>query len=283
MKSNYWSCSNFADILRGTPKPGSATSQGWRQWTKEAKAAHPIRFWLAEEALGKLQDILWWPYERLKDTRYYISNRWIHKTHMLDGKLEKGSWHEFQERILFCNFESFVDFVEIEQAWHHVMWSDEARKKYNVPWWRKTNLLRFGKWRCPSAALDYLDWASNLVHDEISSSDPDYGKPTPQALAAMETISLYHWWKDIRPLRKDPSDLSGWSRLCEINKQKAKAENPDDDDNGIWGLDRKNETPEERAETTRVLQLSNTIEEEQHAEDDEMLCRLVKLRRNLWT
>lgn len=282
MMNNYWTCSKFADWLRGTMKPGSATSQGWNSWRKEAKKAHPIRYWLAEEGLDHIQKAVYWPYERLNDIRYYANNRWIHRTHLLDGKLTPGQWHEFQERVLHCNFESFVDFVEVEQAWHHVMWSEEARAKYDVPWWRKTNLLRWGKWRCPKAALDYLDWASNLKHDEISSSDPDYGKPTPQAMAAMETVSLYHWWKDIRPLRKDPSDESGWSALCAERREKRKAAaDPDEDDDFFSMLDDK--TPADRAESSRILKLSNELEEAQNAEDDEMLCRLMKLRRSLWT
>jgi hypothetical protein len=31
-------------------------------------------------------------------------------------------------RFLPCLFNELVDFVEIEQAWHHCVWSDEAKK-----------------------------------------------------------------------------------------------------------------------------------------------------------
>jgi len=30
--SNYWSCTPFADWLRGTPKGGAKTSEDWDEW-----------------------------------------------------------------------------------------------------------------------------------------------------------------------------------------------------------------------------------------------------------
>ena len=51
MRNHYWTCSKFADWLRGSPKGGAKTSGEWRKWEIEAKSAHPIRWWLAEEGL----------------------------------------------------------------------------------------------------------------------------------------------------------------------------------------------------------------------------------------
>ena len=91
MRSNYWTCSKFADWLRGTAKPGAATSKGWRDWKKEAKAKHPIRYWIADEALGTLQDIWMWVPDKINDVRYYINNRWVSQTHgMFSRSLKKG-------------------------------------------------------------------------------------------------------------------------------------------------------------------------------------------------
>jgi len=65
MRSNYWSCSRFADWLRGTAKPNFETSPGWKQWKNLARASHPIRYWIAEEGLDKLQNFVCWPTARL--------------------------------------------------------------------------------------------------------------------------------------------------------------------------------------------------------------------------
>ena len=38
MRNHYWTCSKFADWLRGTTKGGAKTSEGWDEWEKRAKA-----------------------------------------------------------------------------------------------------------------------------------------------------------------------------------------------------------------------------------------------------
>ena len=43
MRSRYWSCTKFADWLRGTNKLDAGTSREWALWTLEAEKKHPIR------------------------------------------------------------------------------------------------------------------------------------------------------------------------------------------------------------------------------------------------
>ena len=185
---NYWSCSKFADWLRGTPKLDSASSKDWNTWRIYAKAAHPFRYWLVEDALDRVQDFLRWPMERVNDVRYYLNNRFEAKTHSLTSRLPRGKWHEFEERLLHCTFDSFVDFIEIETAWSHCMWGEKDLKDFNVPWWRRQWWTRwFLTWRCPEAAIAHLEWEMTLKYDEwIPEDHPDYNKPTGQAVAAKE-------------------------------------------------------------------------------------------------
>ena len=49
MRNHYWTCSKFADWIRGTTKGGAKTSEGWDEWETRAKSAYPVRWWLAEE------------------------------------------------------------------------------------------------------------------------------------------------------------------------------------------------------------------------------------------
>lgn len=274
MRARYWSCSKFADWLRGTTKPSAETSKGWNQWKKVAKDRHPIRFWIVEEGLDKIQDFLCWPRDKLNNVRYYVNNRWVTKSHALtahSNDIKPGQWCDVGNRFLPCLFNELVDFVEIETAWHHVLWDEEARKKYNVPWWRK-GWLRWRTWRCPQAGMAHLIWASGLTNEEyLSPSDPDYGKPTPQAVAAKEIIDLYVWWKHIRPQRPDPHDVSGWSAICEKRSK--------DENDFLW----EDKTPEEAAETSKALDMSRDMEAQYEQEDEEMLIRLIKIRKSLWT
>jgi hypothetical protein len=272
---DYWTCSKFADWLRGTMKPGAATSKGWNDWKKEAQAKHPVRFWIAEEGLDKLQDIWCWIPERINDVRYYINNRWIHTTHgMMSHSLEPGKWHEFETRLLHSTFDQLVDFVEIEQAWHHAMWDEKAREKYRTPWWQKHWFFRWGKvWRCPEAGVEHLEWACELnLNDFYSPGDPEYDQPSPQAIAAKELLELYNWWKFDRPSRPDPMEESGWTAYCEMRRK-----------NGTDFLDFNDKTPEEAALSKAALDRSQELENQYDQEDEEMLIRLIKIRRSLWT
>ena len=274
----YWSCSKFADWVRGTPKLNFGTSKEWDQWHTTAKSTHPFRYWLAEQALDLLGDAWVWVPDKLNSIRYYLNNRYTTRTHTLTSNLPRGEWHEFDTRILHCLFDELVNFVEIEQAWIHVAWDDEARKKYNLPFWRQQWWTRwFRVWRCPEAGIAHLEWASGLRFDDsmwVAPTDPEYGTPTPQSKAAREIYNLYYWWKYVRPLRVDPMDYSGWTKHCDEERAA---------NDGKLSLSCECRTEEERQKVSAILAATNTLEENYDLEDEEMLVRLIKIRKNLWT
>jgi hypothetical protein len=277
---SYWTCSKFADWLRGTPKLAAGTSKEWRQWKKEAKAAHPFRYWLVESAMDRVEDVVKWPSKTWDDISSYINNRWVTQSHTLQSHtLAKGQWWDLDSRILHCMFDSLVDFVEIETAWKHVACSQEAAAKYSPPWWR-TRFFRWRNWRSPEAGISHLSWEAELVYgdgDGVRSDDPLYGTPTTQALSAQETLTLYHWWKDVRPLRPDPDQESGWAQLLE-QRRAARG-------NELYSIldDFEDRTPHDQEESSRRITLSHDIERKYHDEDTNMLVRLVRLRQSLWT
>lgn len=274
---NYWSCSKFADWLRGTSKPHAETSKGWRVWNEVAKKSHPVRYWIAEELLDGVQSFLRLPIDTLYGIKYYINNRWVTRTHCLTAHprdIKPGHWQDVGYRFLPCLFNELVDFVEIELAWWHIAWEGKSvRSKYNAPFWA-TGWFRWRTWRCRQAGLDNLTWQMGLKHDEewIGADDPNYGKPTQQAINAKEIHDLYHWWTVVRPARPDAFDASGWSAICDRRREKYGS-----------SLDWDNESEEEREEVRRSLDLSNKLEEEYEQEDEAMMIRLVKIRRSLWT
>jgi hypothetical protein len=276
MRSNYWSCSKFADWLRGTAKLKVGTGKEWRLWKEAAKESHPIRYWIVEEGLDHMQNFVNWPWDRLHNVRYYINNRWITKSHALTAHprdIKPGDWRDVGNRFLPCLFNELVDFVEVEQAWHHVMWDKEARAKFAVPWHRRW--LRLRTWRCPDAGIEHLLWASGLKLDVHMGVDPgtnDYGKPTHQAIAAQEILALYRWWREVYPNRPDVYDASGWSAYCEMRRNK-----------GYEFLDLEDKTEDEAAQCKTALEKSNEIEKAYDDEDEAMMIRLIKIRDSLWT
>jgi len=277
MRSHYWTCSKFADWLRGTSKPGAQTSEGWDEWTEKAKSAHPIRYWIADDALDFLQTVVYYIPDRLNDIRYYINNRWVSKSHALTADprdIRPGNWCDVGNRFLPCLFKELVDFVEIEQAWHHCMWSDESRTKFDTPWWRK-GWLRWRTWRCPEAGLEYLRWAETLTNEEfLEEGEKHKAEPTYQAKAAKEIIELYTWWTTVYRNRPDVYDASGWTAYCEASRAA----------NGgklSWGS--KDKDPALKKMGDKALKLSQKIEKAYEAEDEAMMIRLIKIRQSLWT
>lgn len=274
---NYWTTGKLADWLRGTTSPTVGTSKEWAAYNKLAKNSHPFRYWLVETALDKAQDIWCYIPEKLNSVRYYLNNRYTSKTHALTSTLKRGQWHEFNTRLLHCSFDSFVDYVEIETAWSHVMWgSKEDRAKYNMPWWRGQWWTRwFLEWRSPEAGIAHLEWASTLKYDDqwIKKKDPLYGTPTPQAISAKEQWALYYWWKHVRPQRADVYDYCGWTAYC----NEREAANPEG-----W-LFEDAESKKDKKRSTALLEAMRKLEEQYASEDEEMLIRLVKIRDSLWT
>ena len=276
--SQYWSCTPFADWIRGTPKLDMGTSEEWNDWEDRAKRYNPVRWWIAEEGLGYLQDFVTWPVRKIYDIKYYINNRWVSRTHGLTAHprdLKPGEWCDVGNRFLPCLFNELVDFVEIEQAWHHIAWDDEARKKYAAPFWA-SGWFRWRVWRCPQAGLDHLDWAMTLTLSTdwgVEETDPNYGKPTGQALRAKEIKELYLWWTTTYRNRPDPHDASGWSEYCDrLREEKG---------NSWIGISSKN--PETEKLGKKALNLTTKIEAAYDKEDEQMMIRLIKARDSLWT
>ena len=274
MRNNYWSCSKLANWIRGTPTLTAGTSEEWHEWETQARAAHPVRYWIAEEVLDSVQNFINYPLDRLNNVRYYINNRWVSRSHALTAHprdIRPGQWSDVGNRFLPCLFNELVDFVEIEQAWHFVMWDSKAQKKYHVPWWR-SGWLRWRTWRCPEAGLAYLDWAATLTNEEFLE-EGEQEEPTLQALAAREIKELYLWWTTVYRNRPDPMDASGWTAYCELNRLQ----------NGgrlSWSQDKSSQL--EKASRLALDELQK-IEAAYEAEDTEMLIRLIKIRQSLWT
>jgi hypothetical protein len=246
---HYWSCSKFADWIRGSKKPTALTIEEWDVWKKENKAKRPFRFWLSDTFLTKLQNFFCFPKDIYNEFRHYYENRFVSKTHYLKTGLEPGSYHELDTRIMYGLFNELVEFVEGEQAWlNHI---SHKEKKF-----------KFKNGKCPEAGLDYLDWAMSLKYDSsygMTKKDKDFGKPTPQAVAAKKTLELYKWWKEVRPNRPDPMETSGWSDYCS------------------------NKGDYTKRKSNSMLKKLTKIEESYNKEDEDMMIELIKIRKSLWT
>lgn len=256
--SCYWSDSKFADKVRGTVRPQCGTEEEWQAWETLAMQK-PVRYWLAENGLDYLQDMITSPI-KLKDAiKAYVINRWKNKTHGLTSSLERGQYHDLDERIMYSVFDSLVHMIENELFLKNTdYWESKPRR-----FMRKNEQARL------EAGINYLDWASKLTYgaeDSMEKSNPSYGQPTPQAIAFKEMALIYFWWKFERPNRPDPMVVTG---LADIYKKYPGALIPKIPDNESEQFD---------------IAFKNTyrLEEQYEQEDEDMLIRLMKIRRHLW-
>jgi len=280
MRSHYWTCSKFADWIRGTKKLSAGTAEEWDNWTTTAQMKHNFRYWLAEEGLDYLQKVVYYVPDTLHSIKYYINNRWVSRSHSLTAHprdIAPGNWCDVGNRFLPCLFNELVDFIEVESAWSHIAWgSEEDRAKYNPPFWA-SGWWRWRTWRCPQAGIDHLDWAMTLVIDEnmgVEKDSPDYGKPTGQAERAKELKELYTWWTVTYRNRPDPYEASGWSAYCEASRLA---------NGGKLSWMSSDKTPELKAMSDTAHEKLREIEEAYEKEDEAMMIRLIKARHSLWT
>ena len=263
-RPNYWSCSAFSRYVQErtgvSTKPTAATGENWDKWQKENEKR--FGYWFTEEILDHIQDVVYFPMDVFKNIRRYLRNRFIDKTHMIDTKLHRGEWHEIDHKLIHGMFETIVNFVEYEKAermYISEIWEMSEKEDISTTAARKKV-----KKNVPSReqGLKYLDWEISLKEESPF-----------QSAAAQEVKELYLWWKDVRPNRPDPMDVSGWSEYCDNQRDEGK----------MRFFSREDTTEEERKMVTNLLDKTNEIENQQYDEDTEMMVRLIKIRRSLWT
>jgi hypothetical protein len=248
---HYWTCSKFADWIRGEKKPYALEWGAWDDYYSDLKKRKPIRYWITEKFFKTLQNIWCFPYDVYHTIDCYVRNRWIDKTHMIDTGFKPGGYYEIDQKILHGLFTELVDFVEKDLA--H-MGDYKGKKKY-----------KFKKGRCVEAAYEYFRWANRL-----KDTYPDgTKKPSEQAKTARKIKKLYEWWTKIRPARVDPHLSSGWSEACKVYDQTL--------------FDDKKKTPTQIKKQKQALKKLGQIEEKYYNEDTNMLIELIKIRRQLWS
>jgi hypothetical protein len=251
---HYWNNGKFADWIRGSKKPYALGWDEWDEWEVNTSKKHPIRYWIAETGLKKLQNIIYYPSDLYYSIKTYVKNRWIDKCHLINTGLKPGQYYDLDTKILHGLFYELVDYVEIELA-HMNKWSSKNKNKY-----------KFINGRSPKAGLDYLNWSAKLTYGKDwckDKNDPNFNKPTPQAIAAQKIKKLYKWWTVTRPKRKDPHELSGYS-LCEYK---------------VYS----NLSLQEKNKLKLALNKLEKIEQSYYQEDTDKLIELIKIRRSLWT
>lgn len=164
-RMSYWSQSNLVAWMmpEESNQPKSFTNMD------EMMACLNNKDPLAERIIDKLQDVVMFPADLIYSVKIYLKNS-KGNSHVLDGGLKKGEWHDLVYRIPVCLFYELEKFIEQEKG------------------------------------LETHQWEMKLTYDEdwgVESDNLKYGTLTPQALAAIEQNEIYNWWK----ANKDRKDV----------------------------------------------------------------------------
>jgi hypothetical protein len=189
-----------------------------------------------------------YPYDLYQHFYDLINHRYIKKYYLIDTGLDPWKYHESEDRILHGMFNVLVDFVEIEKTNMTILSYPERQLKKST--------------RSRELGLEYLEWEMTQEYENHY---------TRQAIHAKEIYELYVWWKDVRPNRPDPYDISGWSDYCDRRDAEKGEDSFFDFDN------------EDRTESRAIHNVLSKIEQDYETEDTHMLTRLIKIRRELWT
>lgn len=268
----YLSCSPLMDKVRkrlGIDKPKWAQFDEWDTWNTNTRKNYPVKWFLTETVPQFIDDV----YEAITspyyDTRYYIRNRFIRKTHVLRTDCPVGTYQDTDERLLSAMANAVIDFVEIELAYKSAWCRTDASK---------TAVWRNG--RCAEMGLDYLRLEQEMVYDENEGfHKPELiGQRHAQAFEADEIRAIYDWAKT-RNDRPDPYDVSGWTEYCEQNRKIAESQGK----SYFSSFFSDNNDAEMSARRDAAHKKLQEIEKQYQQEDDDMLMRIVKIRRRLWS
>jgi hypothetical protein len=261
----YIGSSRLFEWLRkqfGIESPDSLSSGGWDLWHQTLKKNKPVGYFVTETIPDALQWVNERTIEKVHNARYYLVQRFVAKSHVIDTGLPKGVVSEYHDLVLHGVFESLVNFVEVECASVNMYHATEAeRKEFKYPWWMRHRIARLKPWRSPEAGVAYLTWSMSL-------DDPESGAEhlvPHQAETARNVFNLYKWWKYDRPSRPDPSVTAGLDEFFKAQDNNA-------------GFLREFNSPE----YARLRALTDKLEKDYQNEDDEMLMQLVTIRRSLW-
>lgn len=252
-------------------RPKVASAEQWVEIHKIEKSKHirnllvnTVPQWFSVKK-RQINDIKYWVLYRTKSA---------HKYHLIDTGL-KPNYYEIDTRMLHGMFNLLKNFCEYESAHHDWMWSDYSKKidaeKQGLVY-NKTPFVP-GK----QAALETLQWRKQLVYtaDELCDEQKHMiGKPTPHAITSTEIETLYLWWVDVRPNRVDPFEAYP-DPLFEQKLEKSKSE-------GIMTFLCAG-TEQEELEQKQRYEKIDALQKQYECEDDEMLTRLIKIRKTLWT
>lgn len=209
---------------------------------------------------------------------YEIRNRFFAKYYRIDiREMPKGAWWDFDHKAFHVLLQMFEDFILNEKGaselsrWEYNRKKEKARtsaQQYyeELSWYER----KFSKRKIlkEKFAIEYLKWEIDLVND-LDTAEYERKVRRSQSESAVEQLAIWKWWTEIYKNRTDPFDTP------EINEYYNNiTTTPCENGNFLMNF------PEKNREKINAAHVEENRREE---EDTEMMVRICKVRRSLWT
>lgn len=224
-------------------KPFALGLSEWNKWDAETKAKYPVRFFFQE-------DLHKWFHQNVShtfsDMYWWVRYRTINRDYwIIKPRTLTPGWKDERTLILHGAFEVLTRYWEHHKKYQGLAWwpTEEELKEYDIE----------------------IEQAKTERDKEFLQAEKD--SIVNQKVFCDEAHTLYIWWSKIRPNReltlpKLPKHNKDWGILAFANE------------------DKKNDPTVK--EYKRVLDIHIKMKESWELEDDDMLIRLMKIRRGLW-
>jgi hypothetical protein len=242
--------------------PDAATMEEWIEWNTNAKQ-HKLKWFIADTVPTWFAVTFQYRYE---NTISKLKSKYIRKHNLIKIKsLKDDEWYDTDTRIMHATFQLLVDFVELEKSHMQIMLCEDIAPKY----------MRKANYRSAEMGIKYLDWEISLKKEGGLN----------QSKNAKTIKELFLWWKYDRPSRIEPMDVKG-SMGMSTNTFYDDIDDDDKNDNDrvssmFARIDRRKDKEPELYKS--VNKACDDAEKKYEKEDEQMLIKLVKIRKSLWT
>ncbi len=234
--------------------PDAASMEEWEVWNNNAKKSK-LKWFFADTIPSWFSVTFSYRYTNFTSK---LKSKYIRKHNLIRiNSLKDDEWYNTDTRMMHGMFGLLVDFVELEKAHMQVIFSEEDAPRY----------MRKANYRNGDLGLKYLDWEISLGKEGGMN----------QSKNAKQIKALYLWWKYERPLRTELMDVKG-SMGISTNEFYSDTY---DDAISFTALGRKiDKNPELYKDVNEAY---NNAEKKYEKEDEQMLTKLIKIRKSLWT
>ena len=170
----------------------------------------------------KIRSNIYYPLRRTpRNVLWWFLYRTFYRVHILDSGLPPG-YHDKDELMIHSCFQLLVNYVEDELAWMQFISFHETRD--SKPWWLSDKF--YVKNNAREFALKYLGYWETQQPNESNGTTEEELKRLRKKDKTIK--NLYLWWKDSRPIRKDPyenwknRDQHSWSNAWKIEQMYAR-------------------------------------------------------------